>query len=146
MIRKFNWSLTEKPSMTPNLIINNKGNPFFEMCCLFCSFVARGCNVLPGCFGALFSTFARLTEGGGFKAIWALLAQLCVKRWWYCVLGRYRTAIVGTWWSVWGSLWCYWVIRRHLCLYTLDKVEFWSGVADPWVTHSLTHSLTDFER
>ena len=31
------------------------------------------------------------------------LAQLCVTRWWSCVLGQYRTAIIGTWWH-WVSI------------------------------------------
>ena len=35
--------------------------------------VAQGCKGLPGWFGALFSTFACLTKGGGSKAIWAML-------------------------------------------------------------------------
>ena len=30
----------------------------------------RGCKGLPGWFGALFSTFARLTEGGDLKLFW----------------------------------------------------------------------------
>ena len=33
---------------------------------------ARWCKGLPGWFEALFSTFARLTEGGGSKVIWAM--------------------------------------------------------------------------
>ena len=53
------------------------GKPLFEMCCfhiwaighcIFPMFV-RGCKGMPGWFGALFFTFARLTEGGGSKAI-----------------------------------------------------------------------------
>ena len=38
----------------------------------FFSTFARGCKGLPGWFGALFSMFARLTEGGGSKAIRAM--------------------------------------------------------------------------
>ena len=33
---------------------------------------ARGCKGLPGWFGAIFFTFARFTQGGGAKAIWAM--------------------------------------------------------------------------
>ena len=51
-----------------------RGEPLFEMCCFHMGIArkGRGCKGLPGGFGALFRTFARLTEGRGYKAIWAM--------------------------------------------------------------------------
>ena len=56
------------------------------------------------------------------------LAQLCVKRWLSCVLGQYKTAMVGTWYWVGGLVLsqyvavpvgnrCYRLRSGHLCLY-----------------------------
>ena len=36
------------------------------------------------------------------------------------------------------SNWWYWVSRGHLCLYILNKVEIWTDVTDPLLTHWLT--------
>ena len=44
-------------------------------------------------------------------------------------IGQYDEAVaVGNWW--------YWVSRGHWCLYILHKVEIWTGVTDPLLTHS----------
>ena len=46
-------------------------------------------------------------------------------------IGHYEAVAVGNW--------GYWVSRGHSCLYTLQKVEIWTGVTDAWVTDWLTH-------
>ena len=56
----------------------------FQMCCFHMGIFRKGggCKGLPGWFGALFSMFARLTEGGpvgGSKAIWAMASNIFAK-------------------------------------------------------------------
>ena len=67
----------------------------------------------------------------GFKtrSSWLNCALRDDKTVYWVSIGHYEEVAVDNWW--------YWVIRGHFCLYTLHKVEIWTGV------RCLTHFLTD---
>ena len=51
------------------------GNPLFEMCCFQMGIARKGRVGAKACqddLGRFFPTFARMTEGGGAKAVWAM--------------------------------------------------------------------------
>ena len=78
------------------------------------------------------------------------LAQICVMKWWMIKWYRLVLDASGTWWlgqykflllgirwhrvSI-GLLWPFDIYS----MYTEKKVEIWSGVTNPWHTHSFTH-------
>ena len=56
------------------------GKPLFEMCCFHMGIARKGGGGVEACqdgLGHFFSTFARLTEGGESKAIWAMPIHYC---------------------------------------------------------------------
>ena len=53
------------------------------------------------------------------------IAQLCVTRWWSCVLGQFGKAMVGTWWN-WVSIWWLWLILDGPDGQAAQKLNSWS--------------------
>ena len=70
------------------------------------------------------------------------------KNWWYTESSWLNCALRDDEAVYWVSIehyeavafgnWCYWVSRGHLCLYILQKVEIYTGVANALRTDGLT--------